>query len=221
MSNQAKRDEEKKLRRQKRMEEIIQSAEIVFEEKGIHDSKMIDIAKKSELSKGSLYFYFKSKDELVWELLQKHSKVEFERGYEYVNSLKGSGYSRLEAYIRLFNENLLQSYTAKNLSYQYREYLMQMISTGNLTDEMKTQFKNMFIRNLSTFTELIEQGQNDGSIKQGIDPDLVGRGFGSAFGTHFRYLVGLKASFDNDFVVERSNEFIAFNMMILESLKGE
>jgi len=220
LGNQNKRDEEKLLRRQKRCEEILDSAEILFSEKGIKESKMTDIAKQCELSKGSLYFYFKSKDEIVWELLRKYSLIEYSAGQEYIEKFDLNAYEKLGKYIRLFSDELIQTYRTSNLSYQYREYMMNMIKEDVLSDVMKDQFKEVFERNVSTFSDLIKAGQSDGSIKKDINADVIGRGMSSAFGTHFRYLVGLKSSFDEDFVKLRIEEFVAFNMMILESLKG-
>jgi TetR/AcrR family transcriptional regulator len=56
--------ERKEREKQQRREEIIQAAELVFFSKGFEQSTMDDIAGKAELSKGTLYLYFKSKEEL-------------------------------------------------------------------------------------------------------------------------------------------------------------
>jgi TetR/AcrR family transcriptional regulator len=56
--------ERKEREKQQRREEIIQAAELVFFSKGFEQSTMDDIAGKAELSKGTLYLYFRSKEEL-------------------------------------------------------------------------------------------------------------------------------------------------------------
>jgi AcrR family transcriptional regulator len=55
------RKEREKLRRKK---DIINSAESVFFSKGFESATMDDIAEKVELSKGTLYLYFKGKEDL-------------------------------------------------------------------------------------------------------------------------------------------------------------
>ena len=45
--------------RQAKEEEIINAAVKVFLAKGFSSAKMIDIPKEAEISKGSLYFYYK------------------------------------------------------------------------------------------------------------------------------------------------------------------
>jgi len=56
--------ERKEREKQQRREEIIEAAEAVFFSKGFEKSTMDDIAEKAELSKGTLYLYFKSKEDL-------------------------------------------------------------------------------------------------------------------------------------------------------------
>ncbi len=56
--------ERKEREKQQRKEEIVQAAEKVFFSKGFEQSTMDDIAGEAELSKGTLYLYFKSKDDI-------------------------------------------------------------------------------------------------------------------------------------------------------------
>lgn len=49
--------------------EIVKAAERVFFEKGFENSTMDDIAKEAEFTKKTLYSYFKSKDELYFEIM--------------------------------------------------------------------------------------------------------------------------------------------------------
>ncbi len=56
--------ERKEREKQRRKEDIINSAEGVFFSKGFESATMDDIAEKVELSKGTLYLYFKSKEDL-------------------------------------------------------------------------------------------------------------------------------------------------------------
>ena len=67
------RKEREKLRRR---EEILTAAEELFFTKGIEHTTMDDVAERAELSKGTLYLYFKSKEDIHWEITQLHiSKV--------------------------------------------------------------------------------------------------------------------------------------------------
>jgi len=60
--------ERKKRERERRRQQIIVAAKRVFSEKGFSKTTMEDIAKEAELSPGTLYLYFKNKDELYASL---------------------------------------------------------------------------------------------------------------------------------------------------------
>ena len=55
------------LKTKKKKEEIIQSATSIIERKGFHNTTMEDIAAKLLMTKGSLYYYFKNKQDLLFQ----------------------------------------------------------------------------------------------------------------------------------------------------------
>jgi len=60
-----------------RKTQIINAAEGVFMEKGFDQARMDDIAEETGLSKGTLYLYFKSKDDLIIAILDRMFQREF------------------------------------------------------------------------------------------------------------------------------------------------
>jgi AcrR family transcriptional regulator len=60
--------ERKKREKERRRQQIILAAKKIFSAKGFNKTTMEDIAKKAELSPGTLYLYFKNKDELFASL---------------------------------------------------------------------------------------------------------------------------------------------------------
>lgn len=55
---------------------IIEAARLVFAQKGYHEATMDDVAKEIGVSKGALYSYFKSKEDLLKEIsLQGHQAL--------------------------------------------------------------------------------------------------------------------------------------------------
>ena len=63
--------ERKEREKQLRKEEIVLAAEKIFFSKGFDLSTMDDIAEEAELSKGTLYLYFKSKEDLHMAVARK------------------------------------------------------------------------------------------------------------------------------------------------------
>ena len=99
-----RKEREKILRR----EAIINAAEAIFFKQGIENTSMDEIAQMAELSKGTVYLYFKSKDELYRTIILrgfiilkkklKESALASETGYQNVKAIS-------EAYIRFSNEH--------------------------------------------------------------------------------------------------------------------
>jgi AcrR family transcriptional regulator len=64
---------------EERKNQIITAAEGVFTEKGFDAARMDDIAEETGLSKGTLYLYFKSKDDLIIAILDRMFQREFKQ----------------------------------------------------------------------------------------------------------------------------------------------
>jgi len=70
--------ERREREEQSRLQAILHAAESVFARKGYYETRMDDIALEAELAKGTLYYYFKSKDEIYAHLLERESENVFE-----------------------------------------------------------------------------------------------------------------------------------------------
>lgn len=62
---------------EQRRAQIIEAATTVFAKFGFSKARMDDIAKESDLSKGALYLYFKSKEEIFEKILDNFFQSEF------------------------------------------------------------------------------------------------------------------------------------------------
>jgi AcrR family transcriptional regulator len=62
-----------------RKSEILDAALEVFSEMGLSDASVDDVVRRSGLSKGTLYWYFKSKDRLVGALMKRFFTQELEK----------------------------------------------------------------------------------------------------------------------------------------------
>ena len=62
---------------EERKDQIAEAATTVFTKKGFDKARMDDIADEANLSKGTLYLYFKSKDAIITHLLERLFEREF------------------------------------------------------------------------------------------------------------------------------------------------
>ena len=86
MGIQERKEREKERRRQ----QIMVAAKRVFSDKGFNKATMEDIAQEAELSPGTLYLYFKNKEELYASLSLRILQYLLIR-VEHVNEEKDSG----------------------------------------------------------------------------------------------------------------------------------
>jgi AcrR family transcriptional regulator len=65
--------------RQRREDEILDAAEGLFAERGFQGTAMSSIAKRADLATGTLYLYFRSKEELYQSLVDRKGKAHLDQ----------------------------------------------------------------------------------------------------------------------------------------------
>jgi AcrR family transcriptional regulator len=90
---------------EERKQQILDAAEDVFTQKGLDEARMDDIAGQTGLSKGTLYLYFKSKEDLIIAILDRIFRGAFER----LEARKNANLSATEA-IWQFTEEAIRDY---------------------------------------------------------------------------------------------------------------
>lgn len=63
-------NEPKTKRGMETLDRIAKSAEVLFSEKGYHDTSMVDIARDAEVAQGTIYIYFKDKKSIFQYLVK-------------------------------------------------------------------------------------------------------------------------------------------------------
>ncbi len=158
----AERKEREKL---KRRNEILDAAERVIFSKGLDGASMDAVAAEAELSKGTIYLYFSSKEELYLAINIRASEILYKLFKKAVDSRK-SGFDKVfaigEAYFHFGEKypnyfNSLFHFQAKNI---------------NLDPNSPTILENYDwkSRTNTIVSEAVEAGIKDGSIRSGIDP---------------------------------------------------
>lgn len=95
-------------KKERKKTEILQSALTVLSEKGYHGTTMEDIATHLLMTKGALYYYFKDKQELVYESQVKLLNRSIENVQE-MNNMDTLATEKLITIIRLHIEYLIQN----------------------------------------------------------------------------------------------------------------
>lgn len=161
MGTQTRRDREREQRRRT----ILDAAKGLFLERGLDDTPMAEIARAAELSKGTLYLYFSSKEELVFALILE-SLQELKARIRTAADEADSGYERVramvDAYRRFYAERSDYVHLYQFLDYQVH-FLTEPDSTAYRCFRQSDEIKEIIV-------EVLHRGQADGSVRSDLDP---------------------------------------------------
>lgn len=164
MGTQERREREKK----RREEEIIDAAESVFFGKGFDNSTMDDVASAAELSKGALYKYFTSKNELCTAIVSRAMRLIIEYFEKAVGEQKLNGLERLTRLCRSFLE-FYRKYPKYYCALQnYRHHRSTCGAGSSVLQE--TIDENTRIN--SIIESVLKAGMTDGSLNQEPPPSV-------------------------------------------------
>lgn len=166
MGTQERRQREK----EQRMNDIINAAERIFlTGKAFESITMDDIAKEAELSKGTLYLYFKTKEDLYFAVHLR--SMEFLKVKLMENITPDlSGFDIISA--------IGKSYIQFSKDYPDHFILMAQKKVFHASEEMmeNSNLKCCVEAGMGIFdflTQAILKGQNDGSIRTDLNPKLT------------------------------------------------
>ncbi|MFH1980695.1 MAG: TetR/AcrR family transcriptional regulator [Pseudomonadota bacterium] len=153
MGIQERKEREKERRRQ----QIIVAAKRVFSEKGFNKATMEDIAHEAELSPGTLYLYFKNKEELYASLSLRilqylHIRV------EHVNKEYLNPEQKLDALI----EAMYDVYAFDPLILINMFHLQSSETLKNLSEKLMGEIEELSRKSIGAIANIFEAGIREG-----------------------------------------------------------
>jgi TetR/AcrR family transcriptional regulator, cholesterol catabolism regulator len=145
-----------------RLQEVLQSAANIFFSKGFHATTIEDVARDVGLLKGSLYYYIKSKEDLLFQLLL--AGIEDGDAYiaEHIDPT-GDPLEQLERAIRAQIDYIIQNRVPFGL------FLHEFDS---LSGKRQHKLIAVMSRYNNRFVELVRRGQQQGQLIEG-EPWLI------------------------------------------------
>lgn len=155
-------------KKEKRRNEIIDAAERLFYTKGFDKVTMDEIAQEVDLSKGSLYFYFKSKDSLFFSIISR-KWTEFGEAMAEKMSHGKNGLEKIQIIIRWFIEYSRENAEYNDMATTFGPQIFQRIDAENAQIMMEISTKYIPLVHIA-----VREGIKDGSIRNDLDPTLLG-----------------------------------------------
>lgn len=146
----------------KKKEEILRSAATVFAEKGYHGTTMEEVAAKLLMTKGSMYYYFKNKDDLLYHCHQMIMDKSIGKMTEIINS-PTTPTSKLE--------NAIKAHI--HLATSEKSMFMVMDKPNqHFTDEYLREILDSRTKYAQYFDQILQEGIDKGEFKP-IDIKMI------------------------------------------------
>ena len=162
----ATRKEKEKLERRKA---ILVAARDLFYDKGYQNTTVVEIAEAADLSKGTVYLYFASKDELYVTVVLESFQIVEER-------LRGIMGSDLD--IREKGKGLYLTFAEHCMKhreyFRMTQYFLTENARENLSSELIEEVSVHTGRLLEYVASLVSEGKSTGFIREDIDPYMFG-----------------------------------------------
>ena len=151
-----------KWRRRKdaRPAEIVAAAYAVFAEKGFAAAKLDEIAARAGVSKGALYLYFETKQDIFEAVV--HDAIA--PNIATIETMADAFPGRFEDLVRMLAPNLAQLAATSSLG-----KVMKMVigESGNFPELARIWHDQLIARALGVLTRLVERAQRRGEVRPG------------------------------------------------------
>jgi AcrR family transcriptional regulator len=160
--------ERKEREKQQRREDIIRAAQQVFFSRGFNEATMDDIAEQAELSKGTLYLYFKSKEDLHTEVAHKATAM-LTSAMDGIEKMEGNAIEKLIAMGR----------ATIRFSQQYPDHMKSIIFLEGFELQQvsfsPSEFREVIYKEspVGMVVKIIEQGVREKIIRNDIPPPVI------------------------------------------------
>ncbi len=156
-----------KANKEQKREAILDSAIKVFAEKGFHGSRISDVAKEAGVAEGTIYLYFKSKDDLLLSVFSKRVGAFVEDVNRYIALQKTPG-DKLRAIVdKHFSHLESDPYLAQVLQIELRSCSVFM--RGGVSPELKFY--------LGLIEGVLEEGQAQKVFREDINVKVASKAF--------------------------------------------
>jgi TetR/AcrR family transcriptional regulator, fatty acid metabolism regulator protein len=144
---------------------ILEAAVKVFARQGFYQSTVAQIAKEAGVADGTIYLYFKNKDDILVHFFHYKTKQVFERFQAEVDKAE-SGLTKLRNLIR---RHLAEFQKDRDMAILYQ------VGTHQIDRLAEEQIREMSKMYQDLVAEIVEVGQQEGSIRKDLYVGLVKR----------------------------------------------
>lgn len=149
-----------------RKEKILEAALLCFNKKGFYKTSIDDIASVGKISKGGIYYHFKSKEELFLGLF--HFRLS-----KYIEQLKTYIQEESDPTKRMWM--LIQKWgLILKENEDFFKFCLEFGSMGAREPGIRKEMTSFYKNSIKTFSQIIEEGIETGKFKE-LDSEKIAR----------------------------------------------
>jgi TetR/AcrR family fatty acid metabolism transcriptional regulator len=150
-------------KRAKKREHIIEAAVTVFAKKGFFNAKVNDVARQAGVADGTIYLYFKNKDDLLISLFENKMDLILKRFQDTLSNYQDP-IEKLKSFIKLYFSLIQED---KQLAEVFQVELRQ--SSKFLKDYKNQKFSEY----LNLIASIVQEGINSGFFRPDLNVHII------------------------------------------------
>lgn len=179
-------------------DQIIESAIKVFARKGFYNAKVSEIAREANVADGTIYLYFKNKDDILISLFEEKVDLMIQRMETELESVQDP-LDKIRAFVAhhllLIKEN---KYLAEVIQVELRQS----------SKFMRRYVPIKFLQYLDMIGKIIEEGIEQGAIRKDVIPAITKRAiFGALDEMLLYWVLAKKPKYTLDQSIEQISQF--------------
>lgn len=154
-----------RIEKNNKYNQILEAAVRVFARQGFYQSTIAQIAKEAGVADGTIYLYFKNKDDILVQFFSYRTKQVFESFREEVDRAETSA-------------DKLRNLVRRHLAEFQRDRdgaVVYQVETHQSSRLAENQIREMSQMYRDLISEIVEQGQQEGTIRKDLYVGLVKR----------------------------------------------
>jgi len=148
---------------------ITEAAAAVFAERGFRSARVADIAERAGIGKGTVYEYFRSKEDLFLAVFDSFAAGTLEGALAALEPRPESPV----AFIRSFTDTVLRALAEGLYFYPLTLEFWSAAATSNLKERLMQEFRMLYASYREVFAEALREGLASAEVGAHVDPDRV------------------------------------------------
>jgi AcrR family transcriptional regulator len=155
--------------RDQREREIMEAAATVFAERGFRGTRVADIAQRAGIGKGTIYEYFRSKEDLFTRLFHWYT----EQAY---SSMLGTAHESTDSPLTVLRrscESLLVSCHEMQELYPLTMEFWSASTASEFREGLSEEFRRLYEQFRGAIADILRAGKARGEVRPQVEPEAV------------------------------------------------